>query len=187
MNFFLRRSKSLKPQVRITEDCLKRPFHQCPTRHPGLAVTAAREALWDHAKKNLKARRQEAKKLCLAAEAAAAVEQTAAAAARDTPPASTPVSAGRTLPQPDKIDDYDGRDASDDEFDNMAGYSDHATPLPVTDFNQENGVDQEGTNLNVVNVAKLAFDHTGLVGWLDCLEIRMEAHGINSQWTKPGR
>ena len=69
-NFFLRRSKSLKPQVRITEACLKLPFHQCPTRHPGLAVTAAREALWDHVKKNLKARRREAKKLCLAAEAA---------------------------------------------------------------------------------------------------------------------
>ena len=131
MNFFLRRSKSLKPQVRITEACLKLPFHQCPTRHPGLAVTAAREALWDHVKKNLRARRQEAKKLCLAAEAAAAVEQTAAAAARDTPPASTPVSAGRTLPQPDEIDDYDGRDASDDGFDNMAGDGNHATPPPV--------------------------------------------------------
>ena len=54
----------------------------------------------------------------------------------------------------------------------------------VVDFDQENKPDLEGAQSRIPDVAKVAFDPEDLVGWLDRLEIRAEAYGINSQWSK---
>ena len=64
-----------------------------------------------------------------------------------------------------------------------AGEGEHDPPAPL-DFDRENKADVEGAQNRLFDIAKIPFDPDDLVGWLDRLEIRAEAYGINSQWTK---
>ena len=56
-----------------------------------------------------------------------------------------------------------------------------AAPL---DFDMEDGVDGPDAINKVPNVAKIEYDADNVARWLNRLEIRMETHGINSQWAK---
>ena len=63
----------------------------------------------------------------------------------------------------------------------LAGYDGGGAATPL-DFDMEDGVDGPDAINKVPNVAKIEYDN--VARWLNRLEIRMEIHGINSQFAK---
>ena len=58
------------------------------------------------------------------------------------------------------------------------------TPPVLIDFDRDNTTDAANVVGQITQIAKIEYDGTNLERWLRRLEIRMETHGVGSQWTK---